>query len=347
MHHLEIQSNQSPVNNQKEYCDQQMSTSKVGIPFKDIKKFSGKDTDESINDFLFRFQHISRLNKYTESDKLNILPILLEGSALSVYKNLTPRQLESSEEILNSLVQRFNPLSLRQSKKMQVYLTKMKDEDDLEHFIQELLKEAKNCELQEREIMDIFINNVSPRIKHTLIMQQPTTLSAALSIARLKQVADDTCPKKSKAVTQPMIGEIHRKLDALMNMSQNDELNPSKTLPIKAYSNHNQINQLEDITNEKFSSEMDTISENFNFINYENQVECYKCNELGHYSYECPRKVDALFTERNANNANNESFRSQGYPDKYYAEQELNYNQEMYENDFDLSCDKSCNDNEY
>ena len=132
-----------------------------------------------------------------------------------------------------------------------------------------------------------------------------------------------------------------------MKMSPNNELNPSKTLAISAYSNHNQINQLEDITNEKFSSEMDTINENFNFINYENQVECYKCNELGHYSYECPRKVDALFTERNANNANNESFRSQGYPDKYYAEQELNYNQEMYENDFDLSCDKSCNDNEY
>ena len=161
MPHLGIQSNQSPVNNQNEYCNQQMSKSKVEIPFKDIKKFSGKDTDESINDFLFRFQHISRLNKYTESDKLNILPILLEGSALSVYKNLTPRQLESSEEILNSLVQRFNPLSLRQSKKMQVYLTKMKDdEDDLEDFIEKLLKEAKNCELQEREILDIFVNNV-------------------------------------------------------------------------------------------------------------------------------------------------------------------------------------------
>ena len=43
------------------------------------------------------------------------------------------------------------------------------DEDDLEHFIEKLLKEAKNCELQENEIMVIFINNVSPRIKHTLI----------------------------------------------------------------------------------------------------------------------------------------------------------------------------------
>ena len=338
MHHLGIQSNQIPINNQNEYCNQQMSTSKVEIPFKDIKKFSGKDTDESINDFLFRFQQISRLNKYTESDKLNILPILLQGSALSVYKNLTPRQLESSEEILNSLVQRFNPLSLRQSKKMQVYLTKMKDdEEDLEHFIEKLLKEAKNCELKECEIIDIFVNNVSPRIKHTLIMQQPTTLSAALSIARLKQVADDTCSEKSKAVTQPMIGEIQKKLDALMKMSLNNELNPSKTLSISAYSNHNQINQLEDIPNEKFSSEMDTISENFNSIDYENQIECYNCNDIGHYSYECPQKVDDY-----------ERFISQGYPDKYYdVEQELNYNQEMCERDFDLSYDKSCSDNEY
>ena len=129
-------------------------------------------------------------------------------------------------------------------------------------------------------------------------------------------------------------------------MSQNEEINPAKTLAIKAtlintiYSNLIQINQLDDITNEKFLSEMDTIRETPFFIIHHDQVIFYKCNELGHHPYECPQKTDALFTMRNANN---ERFISQGYPDIYYVEPEMHYDQQMYERDFE----KSCDDNDY
>ena len=132
-----------------------------------------------------------------------------------------------------------------------------------------------------------------------------------------------------KDITQPMIGE--------MKMSQNEEISPAKTLAIKAasinaaYSNHNQINQLDDITNEKFSSKMDTIRENPFFINHQDQVIFYKCNELGHYSYECPQKTDKLFTVKNAND------------ERYHkdilihVEPEMHYDQPMYERDFEKS----------
>ena len=65
------------------------SASKAMLSFKDIKKFSGIG-DECVSDFIFRFRKISVLNNYSHSDQLHVLPLLLEGQSLTVYRTLNP-----------------------------------------------------------------------------------------------------------------------------------------------------------------------------------------------------------------------------------------------------------------
>jgi len=247
---------------------------KSTIPFRDIKKFSGTANTETIQDFLFRFEHTSRLNNYSEVDQMNIIPMLLEGPALSVYRNLSVSQLSSPSSILNALVQRFDPTALRQGKKTKVYSTHMTDDEDLETFIENLLENAKNCQLSENETMGIFMTNVAPKIKKVLIMNQPTSLSAALSLARLKAVAIDSCQNKTKSKDSKSedITEIKERLDSLIK-SKNDDSNPNKVHALQSYSSGSEdaIKKLEHDMNEKFTNlleEFRAYKNNNNNMNY-------------------------------------------------------------------------------
>ena len=112
------------------------------MSFKHIKPFSGNES-ESINEFLYRWRHICRLNGFQHDDELNMLPLLLKGPALTVLRSLNRAQQESPDEILNALVRRIEPDSLKQSKKVQLYVFKMKKEESLEDFIEELLSKAR------------------------------------------------------------------------------------------------------------------------------------------------------------------------------------------------------------
>ena len=243
---------------------------KSTIPFRDIKKFSGTANTETIQDFLFRFEHTSRLNNYSEVDQMNIIPMLLEGPALSVYRNLSASQLASPSSILNALVQRFDPMALRQGKKMKVYSTYMTDDEDLETVIENLLENAKNCQLSENETMGIFMTNVAPKIKKVLIMNQPTSLSTALSLARLKAVAIDSCQNKTKSKDSKSedITEIKERLDSLIK-SKNDDSNPNNALQSYSSGSEDAIKKLEHDMNEKFTNLLE-------------EFRAYKNNNMNH-----------------------------------------------------------------
>ena len=249
---------------------------KSTIPFRDIKKFSGAANTETIQDFLFRFEHTSQLNNYSELEQMNILPMLLEGPALSVYRNLSVSQLSSPSSILNALVQRFDPTALRQGKKMKVYSTYMTDDEDLETFIENLLENAKNCQLSENEIMGIFMTNVAPKIKEALIMNQPTTLSAALSVARLKAVAIDSCKNKTKPKDSKSedIADIKEKLDSLIKAKNEDSIsNKVHALQTNSASSQDAIQRLEHDLNEKFTNL---------FEEFRNQAFAHKNNNMNY-----------------------------------------------------------------
>ena len=170
-------------------------TSRLHI--KDIAKFSGSDNTESVSEFLFRFNHISKLNGYSDDDKLNVLPLILTGPAQTVYRNLTPTQLQSPDEILNQLVKRFNPESLRICKKAELFSTKMGENENLEQFIENLLTKSKEINLNDSDVLSIFLNNVTNPIKAFIMTNQPAALSKALSMARLKSAADIRCSTKT------------------------------------------------------------------------------------------------------------------------------------------------------
>ena len=122
-----------------------------------------------------------------------MLPLLLKGPALTVLRSLNRAQQESPDEILNALVRRFEPDSLKQSKKVQLYALKMKKEESLEDFIEKLLSKAREIQLSDEDVLSIFLTNVATPIRKSIIMKQPKTLSQALNMARLKYSTIEAC----------------------------------------------------------------------------------------------------------------------------------------------------------
>ena len=62
----------------------------------------------------------------------------------------------------------------------------MTENEELEVYIEQLLKKSREIQLPDTDVLSIFISSVTPSIHECLMMRQPNTLTEALSIALLK-----------------------------------------------------------------------------------------------------------------------------------------------------------------
>lgn len=194
---------------------------KTKLHFKDIEPFDGTS---NINEWIYKWQHVSRLNSYSENEQLDMFPLILRGKALTVLRSLNRTQRESPDEILHALVKRFEPQSLKQAKKVALFCHKMAKEEELEDFIETLLAKARDIELPDSDILSIFISNVTTRLRSCLMMAQPTTLAEALNVARLKAATLENC-EDTKDQTNIKLQQILAKLEQAEKSPKKNEVN--------------------------------------------------------------------------------------------------------------------------
>ena len=196
------------------------------LSFKEIETFDGTT---NVSDWVWKWRHISRLNAYTEDEQLDLLPLLLKGKALTVLRSLNRTQRQSPEEILNAIIRRFEPQNLKQAKKVALFAYKMGEQEDLEDFIESLLAKARDIQLPDSDVLSIFISNVTPELRSSLMMAQPLTLAEALNVARLKAATLLNC-KEEKGTTDTRIHNILEKLEAANAKQNNNEVNRIATI---------------------------------------------------------------------------------------------------------------------
>lgn len=160
----------------------------------------GNDFDQDVATWLDEFDRIARLNGWSLTDKINALPLYLDGVAKTWFLNL-PAETQNNYDLFKEVF-----LARFDSEEVQLYLwpqlrdRKQKAMESVDHYASDIQKYSKRLHLSEIDAMRHFIDGLLPDLQNFVLLKQPTSLAAAAAEARLKQVVSnrdtslpDTC----------------------------------------------------------------------------------------------------------------------------------------------------------
>ena len=158
------------------------------LPTTTPKTFNG-GIEKSCEEFLDSVSRYAKLQNIDDHRLLIIFPSLLAGTALTHYNNLPEEVKGDLARLKASLRERFSPASLKFVKRTALYDRKMAPEEDLEVFLEFLLKQSKEVGLTDNEKLSLLIQNIREDIKEFLLISQPENFVQAVEKARLKFAA--------------------------------------------------------------------------------------------------------------------------------------------------------------
>ena len=188
--------------------------------------FFGKPTDD-ITAFLSHFERYANFCGWDPTQRLQALPLYLQGNAGCWYASLTTR-FESYDALTNALKEQFsNPASLWLLRQ-QLSSRRQNETESLANYAAEIRRLCKRLDLSENEGMHYFIQGLHPDLKGHVILGQPKTLAEAENLAHLKEAVSSSTPK-----FESQLQSVIKSLEALAsNKQQNQAPN------IAAYSNY-------------------------------------------------------------------------------------------------------------
>ncbi len=161
----------------------------VTVPVK-LKRAAPYNGDGSWEDYLVKFELLSKINKWDDNTKALELATSLEGQALQVLTELQPQQRESYSAIVAALTARFDPSNVTE-----LYRAKLKDRvrgkhealPVLAHDIQYLTRKAypsMNAHARDHLVLEKFIEALNdPDLEWYVFQTKPQSINKALDVA--------------------------------------------------------------------------------------------------------------------------------------------------------------------
>ena len=199
--------------------------------------------NEDVNEWLLKYERISKFYNWSNAKKLGALPLLLGGTALAWFQTLPAEIASDFKRLTDELKSRFGAQSLEFIFRQELYARKQGPNEPLSLYTEDIIKKCQRLALSENEIMNVFINGLVDEIKTHVILGQPKTFAEAESFARLRNavksasgVSSPLGTSQEKAAQQEKrIKELEGQVTLLMSIAaKSNEKQVSLSKPVQA-----------------------------------------------------------------------------------------------------------------
>lgn len=155
--------------------------------------FSG-DPSEDVNSFLRQFNLTAAFYKLNNSQKADMLPLLLTGNA-NVWFSAATLSGKSYDQLCEALKKQFHTESDIWLLRQQLLNRKQLPNETVAQFAFEIRKLCQRLDLSAEESVNSLLNGLRPELKNYVILQRPKTFSEAETHAKLREALPDEKPK--------------------------------------------------------------------------------------------------------------------------------------------------------
>ena len=225
--------------------------------------FSGFQ-NEDVNEWVVKFNRLARFYGWGNAKKLSALPLLLNGPALAWFQTLSDETAGTFDSLIEALIARFGNQNIQFLIRQELYARKQLEHEPLVTYTEDIIKKCQRLNLNELEMMNIFINGLSAELKNHVVLNQPKTFTEAENLARLRDaVSKSFGPTVPQTISQDQrIKELEGQVNILLALASNkrtgqlnalDQIDYGNNLGGGTYGNHvaNQSSFQSDLLNLK------------------------------------------------------------------------------------------------
>lgn len=279
-----------------------------------ITKFSG-DGGISFKSWIDSLELLFRADDINNDRRKVILPALLSGRALQVYRSIPPAVQADYDQLKAELTRQLESTELKQRHRESMHNCKLDDFNTVSSYAAHLYKladiaysGANEQDIKNQALLDSFIRGLSTNLRKAIKPLAPRTYIEALDKCLLLENDPDfrsksvnfndpyiePCTSTARSMS-PKSSTIDSLLQTIskMSISQNNQNNDRPNRPYRSFRQNNRLNQGPRFTRQNFGSN-NFNPNNFRFTNNRfpntarNQnVRCYTCNRPGHVSSNC------------------------------------------------------------
>jgi hypothetical protein len=150
------------------------------------EKFGGAGDWE---DWVFQFETVAVINKWTEEQKTLYLRLCLVGNALSAFRDLPEENRESYAKAREALGRRFNPKEASEKEKARFIKRTRNPGEDIATFATDLERLARRAypswpeDARKVVVRDRFLNGLDGNIRVWVKQAGPVSLEDAIGVA--------------------------------------------------------------------------------------------------------------------------------------------------------------------
>ena len=206
--------------------------------------------NEDVNEWLLKFERLSKFYGWSNAKKLGALPLLLGGTALAWFQTLPAESVADFKTLSDELKSRFGAQSLEFIFRQELYARKQGPNEPLSLYTEDVIKKCQRLSLSENEMMNVFINGLVKDLRNHVILGQPKTFAEAENLARLRNAVKRasgvssplTASQDKNALQEQKIKELEGQVNLLMSIAaKNNEQRASLPKPVQALEANAQI----------------------------------------------------------------------------------------------------------
>eukprot|EP00794_Sanderia_malayensis_P016316 gene16316-biopygen11996 len=210
-----------------------------------LRQFQGLP-NEDVNDWLSRFEALSRFNNWTERKRFSALTLSLEGAAKAWYDSQTEESVANFEDLSTALKTRFGPPTLEFLFRQELYSRKQGQNEPLSAYTEDISRKGQRISLSDKEKMNIFISGLSQELKNHVVLNQPETFAEAENLARLMEAVSQSKKSPPTAIQEQRIKELESQVNLLVSLAAQKKSVSQPVQALSASNLHAQISQISD-----------------------------------------------------------------------------------------------------
>ena len=151
-------------------------------------------TSEDVNSFLRQLNLTAAFYQLTNSQKADMLPLLLTGNA-NVWFSASTLSVKTYDQLCEALRKQFYTESDVWLLRQQLLNRKQLPSETVAQFASEIRKLCQRLEVSPAESVNYLLNGLKPELKNYVILRQPKTLAEAETHAKLREALPEEKPK--------------------------------------------------------------------------------------------------------------------------------------------------------
>ena len=241
--------------------------------------------DEDFDNWLYLFESVSAINRWSDSEKVLWLNVKLVGKAHMAYQRLSNETCKSYKNTTIALRNRFEPVCKKELYKVELNSRTRREGESWADFGDALIFLASKAfpnfqhETLERLALDRYLDQLVPEQLHFSVMQcRPKTMNESVS-----ETIEIEVYLQLSATIEESLKRDKDQCVSLIQTVNDSQIQLSKTLQTLVQ----RIEELEHLVSPNCTDSRTQQTKNSSYNQIPMHIKCRRCGELGHFARGC------------------------------------------------------------